>query len=308
MLAKKSIVLTSASDGDEKAVLSIQCDNNMLTGKLRLYNFGVEPRGIISLGIFDKNRVIKAGLTKISSMLFSFQTQLEKIPDKFSCAVVNFVGGEPAPILYGNSEGICDKEDIFENVISALSGVKSVSETEKVLDKYGIDFDDDEKDIIDKTITQCINEKCDSCENCKYKQFYFSHYKAFQQEEQEEPVDNNLEDSKKTFFQEISSQVEKLFEKNPPEEYLQDLIPESKWVKVQFEDSGDYYVFGLVYQDEELKYVCYGVPGVYQKQAPRELSGYPVWFPLDDSKREGFGYWLTYQDAKSGESVKAIVE
>ena len=308
MLAKKSIVLTSASDGDEKAVLSIQCDNNMLTGKLRLYNFGVEPRGIISLGIFDKNRVIKAGLTKISSMLFSFQTQLEKIPDKFSCAVVNFVGGEPAPILYGNSEGICDKEDIFENVISALSGVKSVSETEKVLDKYGIDFDDDEKDIIDKTITQCINEKCDSCENCKYKQFYFSHYKALQQEEQEEPVDNNLEDSKKTFFQEISSQVEKLFEKNPPEEYLQDLIPESKWVKVQFEDSGDYYVFGLVYQDEELKYVCYGVPGVYQKQAPRELSGYPVWFPLDDSKREGFGYWLTYQDAKSGESVKAIVE
>lgn len=309
MLAKKSIVLTSALEGDEKAVLSLQCENHMLSGKLRLYNFGVEPRGIISLGIFDKNKVVKAGLTKVSSTLFSFQTQLDKIPDNFSCAVVNFVGGEATPILFGNSEGTCDRDDIFESVISALGGVKSAKETEKVLDEYGIDFDDEEKKEIDKIVNQCVDEDCNDCENCKYKKFYYSHCNALQDEDKEDKNERESDNvNEKTFFQEISVQVEKLFEKNPPEEYLQDLIPDSKWVKVQFEESGDYYVFGLVYQSGELKYVCYGVPGVYQKQPPRELSGYPVWFPLDDTRKEGFGYWLTYQDAKSGESVKAIVE
>ena len=77
---------------------------------------------------------------------------------------------------------------------------------------------------------------------------------------------------------------------------------------MEYEESGDYYVLGLIYEEDELKYVCYGVTGIYQKNPPRELSGYPVWFPLDKEKREGFGYWLTYQDAESGKSVKAIVE
>ena len=89
MLEKKSMVLTSASGGQEKAVLSMECDKNMLTGRVRLYNFGAEPKGIISLGIFDQNKVVKAGLTKVSSMLFSFQTESASMPQNFSCAVVN---------------------------------------------------------------------------------------------------------------------------------------------------------------------------------------------------------------------------
>ena len=77
--------------------------------------------------------------------------------------------------------------------------------------------------------------------------------------------------------------------------------------KVSIDDNGDYYVLGLLYEGENLKYICYGVPGVYQKYPPRELSGYPIWFPLDENSPEGFGYWLSYQDANSGESVKAVV-
>ena len=86
------------------------------------------------------------------------------------------------------------------------------------------------------------------------------------------------------------------------------MIPNSKWVRVEFDGEGDYYILGLIYEGENIKYVCYGVPGIYQKTPPKQLSGYPVWFPLDNEKRESFGYWLTYQDAESGESIKAIVE
>lgn len=303
MLEKKSMVLTSASGGQEKAVLSMECDKNMLTGRVRLYNFGAEPKGIISLGIFDQNKVVKAGLTKVSSMLFSFQTESASMPQNFSCAVVNFVGGKASPILYGVSDGSGEREEVFDAVISALQGVRSAEETEKVLDDYQVDYDDEEKEVIAKALDKEFDD-CSKCDGCKYKKYYLSHFSALSEESDE----RKQLPEEQTFFDEIRAQVESIFEKNPPEEYLQNLIPDSKWAKVKFEESGDYYVFGLIYEDEQLKYVCYGVPGVYQEVPPRELSGYPVWFPLDEDKKDGFGYWLTYQDAKSGESVRAIVE
>lgn len=303
MLEKKSMVLTSASGGQEKAVLSMECDKNMLTGRVRLYNFGAEPKGIISLGIFDQNKVVKAGLTKVSSMLFSFQTESASMPQNFSCAVVNFVGGKASPILYGVSDGSGEREEVFDTVISALQGVRSAEETEKVLDDYQVDYDDEEKEVIAKALDKEFDD-CSKCDGCKYKKYYLSHFSALSEEEEK----REQLPEEQTFFDEIRAQVESIFEKNPPEEYLQNLIPDSKWAKVKFEESGDYYVFGLIYEDEQLKYVCYGVPGVYQEVPPRELSGYPVWFPLDEDKKDGFGYWLTYQDAKSGESVRAIVE
>lgn len=302
MLEKKSMVLTSASGGQEKGVLSMECDKNMLTGRVRLYNFGAEPKGIISLGIFDQNKVVKAGLTKVSSMLFSFQTESASMPQNFSCAVVNFVGGKASPILYGVSDGSGEREEVFDAVISALQGVRSAEETEKVLDDYQVDYDDEEKEVIAKALDKEFDD-CSKCDGCKYKKYYLSHFSALSEESEKEQLPEE-----QTFFDEIRAQVESIFEKNPPEEYLQNLIPDSKWAKVKFEESGDYYVFGLIYEDEQLKYVCYGVPGVYQEIPPRELSGYPVWFPIDEDKKDGFGYWLTYQDAKSGESVRAIVE
>ena len=126
------------------------------------------------------------------------------------------------------------------------------------------------------------------------------------EKETEEKIEQKEE--RKTFYSEIKEQIDGLFEHNQSEKYLEDMIPDSKWVKVEFEDSGDYYVFGLIYKDDQLVYICYGVPGVWQASPPKQLSGYPVWLPLDENRRDGFGYWLTYQDAETGESVKAIIE
>ena len=99
----------------------------------------------------------------------------------------------------------------------------------------------------------------------------------------------------------------KLFENNPAESNLQNLCPSSKWVKVEYEDEGDFFVFGLLYdEDGNVKYVCYGVPAVFDENPPEELAGYPIWLPLDDEK--GFGYWMTYQDAVTGEPLKAILD
>ncbi len=313
-MSKKSIVLSG--NNNKKAVLSLEEEGEDLKGRLRLYNFKSEPSGIISLGLYSNGKVVKAGLTKSSSMLYSFTSLNCSLPDSFSCAVVNFFGGESEPILYGSSEGEVNAEEVFGAVINSLQEVKTAQEVENVLDEHGIEYDEELQKEIDNAIEDEIEGH--NCSKCKYREYFYANCKArsFQEgNESHGAIEPEIDDKQESeeiknpsFFNEIEPQISNLFDKNPPEEYLQQMFPNSKWVKVEFEEGGDYYVFGMMYEEGKLKYLCYGVPGIYQKNPPKQLSGYPVWFPLDQSHKEGFGYWLTYQDAESGESVKAIVE
>lgn len=336
MFKKKSIVLTGTRELDKKAVMTLEEDGIGLKGMLRLYNFPRELSGISSLGFYVNKKVYKAGLTYKSNMLYEFFISLEKIPTSFSCAVVNFLNAEPKPILYGSSEG--NNDDIYASIITEISGKKSMEETEKVLDGYGVDFDDEEKEIIEKEIDEamCTGE---NCENCKYKKFFEEHQNEEKVEKLQKNDEKTTENSEKIenfekietlsdkkveeipnpkpedeekeleFFFRLKPQIDRLFEKNPAEKNLQNLIPSSKWAKVEYEDDGDFYVFGLLYDEEQnVKYVCYGVPAVFEEQPPEELSGYPMWLPLDKGNFKGFGYWLTYQDASTGEPVKAIID
>lgn len=241
-------------------------------------------------------------------MLYTFSCSAEKLNNKFSCAVINFVDSEPKPILYGNCEGWTGEDELFGEVMSALASSKNITDVENTLDKFGIDYDEKLKAEINQVIEDSLPEDnlstcstCQDCEECEYKKFYLSNVQINNQEAIEEDNEKGL------FYIEMKPQIDKLFANNPSEEYLEELLPNSKWVKVKIDEEDNYYVLGLIYDEEDLKYICYGVPGVYQKNAPRELSGYPVWFPLDESKPQGFGYWLSYQDAESGESVKANI-
>ena len=103
MFTKKSLVLLSENSDNEKAVLTLENDGELITGRLRLYNFGREPEGILSLGIYSNQKVIKCGLVHISTMLYSFKTKPE-IGNEFSCAVVNINGANAEPILFGSTD------------------------------------------------------------------------------------------------------------------------------------------------------------------------------------------------------------
>ncbi len=302
-MTKKSLVLSGNSN--QKAVLALEEEGGSLSGRLRLYNFPNEPQGIISLGIYVDGKVTKAGLTRTSSMLYTFKSLTLSMPKDFSCAVINFAGGESEPILYGNSDGVGDQEEVYGAVIEALQGATKMSEVEKTLDENGIEYDDELKEEIDKAIEDEFEKN--SCAKCKYREYFFKHNPP-QTLSNTRIQEEASPEEKPTFYEEIKGQIDNLFSSSPTEQYLQQLIPNSKWVKVEFDKGGDYYVLGLLYEDDKLKYICYGVPGIFQKTPPKQLSGYPVWFPLDKGNEEGFGYWLTYQDAESGESIKAIVE
>ena len=301
MFSKKSIVLNNLENLSKKAIITVECDGYETTGKLRLYNFSQEPLGILSLGIYHNGKVEKAGLTRIENMVYQFGCNLNSLPQTFSCAVVNFTQGQSKPILFGTSEGCVEVEQVLDNVLSAVRESKTSKDVEEILNQSGLDYDDQLKEEIEKEIDKCIGD----CENCEYKKFYFANVKTQSDMigEEDEKKDNN----QTHFYAEIKEQIDSLFASNPTEEHLENIISNSKWVKVKVDEEGNYYVLGLIYEEETLKYICYGVPGVYQKNPPRQLSGYPIWVPLEEDKPQNFGYWLSYQDASNGDSVRATI-
>lgn len=313
MLQKKSIVLSGTSNQNQKAVLTLEEDGVGLKGLIRFYNFSREPSGICSLGLYVNQKVYKAGLNFKSRMLYEFFISLAHIPPKFSCAVVNFENAVANAILYGSSEGSSD--DVYATIINEISENNSVENVKNILDKYEMDYEAEEKKEIEKEIDKTLCS--DNCANCVYKQYFYQQtvdenpqkVESVSLDDEKQLFEEPTSEKEDIFFNRLKPQIDRLFSSNPAEENLQQLIPSSKWVKVDYEDDGDFFVFGLLYDEKgNVKYVCYGVPAVFDEQPPEELSGYPIWLPLDEKNENGFGYWLTYQDADTGEPVKAIIE
>jgi len=314
MIKRKSVVLSDTENSNRKAVLSLEEDQVGIHGTLRLYNFSRDLGGISSLGFYINKKVYKAGLTFKSPMLYEFFLDQNEIPQTFSCAVINFQEAKGKAILYGSTDG---NDEVYANIIDEISRDNTIANTQSVLDKYGVDFEEQEKKEIEKEIDNAIldsGQTCGHCEDCVYKKYFYEHNpveaksKISQPEpkQQEKPQHQEMQPA---FIDKLRPQIDKLFEANQTESNLQNLIPNSKWVKVDYEDDGDFYVFGLLYDEsDQVKYVCYGVPAVFEDEAPKELSGYPIWVPLDKTNDQGFGYWLTYQDATTGEPIKAIIE
>lgn len=296
MVYKRNVILTSLEGDDKKGLLSLECNGLTTSGKLRLYNFDEQPRGIVTLGVYHDSKVIKAGMIYLGGMLYSLNLDMKELPADFSCCMLNFVGGEAKPILYSNSI----LKEKLDDAFSRLADAKDLQDVESILDKNEIDYDDNLKEEIENEIDKNISctQSCqEECEKCKYKIFYQENHKE----------DILPEEAKETnFYNDMKSHLDKIFEEGEDEEYLQSLIGGSKWTKVKL-GKGEYYVVGIIRENDEIRYICYGVPGAFQEIPPKELSGYPVWFPLDQTNPKGFGYWLSYQDAISGESVKAVV-
>lgn len=291
MIYKKSVVLNSVNNGKEKGVLTIECDGGEMFGNVRLYNFDKEPDGILSLGILNDDSVIKAGLTKENESFYTFKVPGEKELIAFSCALVNLNKGVANALLLGSTNGRVTTEERLVNSFSVFDKDPKMSEVEKELDNNNIYLEDQEEidDLIDG-----IKLTCDSkCSECKYRDAFFKLDDDTSMPEEKEP----------TFYEDIKDQLDVLFNKYPSEDILSEIIPDSKWAKVDFEEKGEYYVVGLMYENDKIKYVCYGVPSIKDSEPPKELKGFCTWLPIDATKESSFGYWITYQDAESGENV-----
>ncbi len=122
-------------------------------------------------------------------------------------------------------------------------------------------------------------------------------------EEISEIIDQEMKKSSHDFYNMIADQLEELFNRYPKEENLMKLIENSEWVKIDTDIDNKYHVVGIIRYNNDIKYICYGVPGNYMQEPPIELREYSQWLPTDITDPYNKGYWVMYQDADTGENV-----
>lgn len=104
------------------------------------------------------------------------------------------------------------------------------------------------------------------------------------------------------FYKRMKAEIEGLLSAYPAAEDLQSVVHGSKWVKISYGD-GKFYVFGVIYDGKKPQYICYGVPAENTVKPPESMQGLASFIPSSDEEDCG-GYWVMYQDANTGASLK----
>ena len=188
------------------------------------------------------------------------------------------------------------------------NGGKEQNTTEEERTDTKNDFNSEKKESEEKTDGLTDNVKAETANREKEQK----EWKADKTEEQK--IGNEEDDSeeremlrrlqigKKNYYIEISDKVDELFVVYPKEKILSETIPDSEWVKIKY-DGEDYYVVGKLKENNKVKYLGYGVPGVEKVKPPKITDGIANWFPLEGLT--GYdGYWLFFQDAETGKIDK----
>ncbi len=108
------------------------------------------------------------------------------------------------------------------------------------------------------------------------------------------------------FYKKMQSEIDKLLSDYPAEDGLEKVVENSRWVKISY-GGGKFYVFGVIYKGETPQYLCYGVPSKNTRRPPDSLAGMASFIPASEQNADS-GFWIMYQDAATGASVKAEVE
>lgn len=116
---------------------------------------------------------------------------------------------------------------------------------------------------------------------------------SFKDFEEEQNFGQNGVDS--GVFEKINRQFEYIFENYPPNEEISELVPNSKFVKM---DDVQEYSIGALFENGKMEYICYAIKCKYNQPAPEELGTNYRWLPLDAEDPLSEGYYLVFQDAK----------
>lgn len=99
------------------------------------------------------------------------------------------------------------------------------------------------------------------------------------------------------FYSRMQGEIEKIFSVYPKASDLEEVLEGGRFVKIGYGDR-QYYAFGVLYVGGNAQYICYGVPSSNPDKPPKSLKGFSSYIPVKNG-----GYWMTWQDAKTGVSV-----
>lgn len=103
------------------------------------------------------------------------------------------------------------------------------------------------------------------------------------------------------FYDRMKEETEKLFSSYPRCEELENAVEGSQWVKISYGEK-NFYVFGVLKSAGIPRYLCYGLPSNDSSAPPESMRGYASFLPVEADAWAGF--WIMYQDADTGASIK----
>ena len=339
----KKTVFLSNKESNQKgmATLTLEKKNNGFFCTVKTYNFHNNYKDLV-LGIKSENNIIKQNIMLNNDSYNFLINQNIDLQKNLGCVLLENQKGEFIPILWGSekSEGyknaivsslnesvkrlhtnkqVCEQKAPTNQRLETQSSldIESITANPPKLPPEGLNSDDtqavfspirghDEIANLAKQMTisdiQHENEVAQVASMGSLFEDDENELNSQMDRELDEKVDLNPTGKEHKFYSMIAEQLEELFDKYPREENLENLVENSRWVKISDMDER-HYVVGIIYISNDIKYICYGVPGSYNSETPRELKNYSQWLPTDTTNPYDNGYWVMYQDADTGENV-----
>lgn len=294
MQLKKVIFLKSLSGNTNTAILTLNKENSGIDITLDLYN--ISPQNL-ALGLNIDNNVYKF---PINSQKNKYKlSKVNSIDSDISCAVVDISNiSKPKAVLSGTY-------NVNNQVIESFSH----NDQEKInisTDRANLYEIDD--DAVDNQIDGIINMKsCDKdCSNCQYRHAFYENtdkVNSLNKSDNNIKYSNSNEDtiSQESFYNEIALQLDDIFKNNPQEKNLNAMIPNSQWAKINYYNKDGYYCIGTIKDGQLVKYIGYAMPSKVNLPPPEDINDYAQFLPVGDGEN---GYYIVYQDAQNGESIK----
>ena len=331
---KSKTIILSQNENKGRGILTLFQENELLQCRIRLYNIEKLSR-YCKIGVYHQSEVYSANLLERNGVYESSFVGDFDIDQDFYTAIIDtsnnnrviLSGGTYAGYFF-NDNSVFEKENnCFKTIEKEQPNTNLYTYTEE---KATHNFDK----IANKNNVECA-DNCDKCATCKYKEFFYNHTQedeilrqaqndkekaqndiGFRQtqndgchiernevqskylnqnnNEIEQPKETEKED-KKSVIQAIIPQFKYVFENYEQDDILNALIPNSKFVKIN--ENNEQYSIGAIYENNEMKYICYALMCNYNTPAPTELGEHYQWLPLDKEDPLSEGYYIVFQDA-----------
>lgn len=293
VILKKNIILIPADyDGisNQKGILTLTCTNDKVIGNIRCFNLKqTNENFIIGVQVGEVTYKTKATTAQLSNLKLEIPASANN-SSKISCAIVSLKQSSYETLLWGSTETTkaIQNHILIQNMIEKTDIINDVKNYNYNVNNYAQSLEDKQQEIFEDELLES----------------YIDKIVAQTQDDFKNTPNQDTTQSDK-FYTQVENQISMLFEKNEPDFTLQKIIPDSKFVKVK--NGEDYYVFGVIYQDGLEKCICYGIPSEFSTVPPKEMEGFCQWLPLDVNDYTGKGYFMTYQDAQTGENISVEV-
>ncbi len=313
-MKSKTIIISAIEENNTRGILTLFQEDDLLKCRLRAYNLEKLSR-YCKLGIYHENEVFSANLIERNGVYESSFVGSFDIDKDFYIALIDTAKNNQVLLAGGTYQGFYFNDNsVFldnENFTNQEDNRKQNLQETKVKEEI------------------CMDD-CDKCAKCKYKEFFYSQNVKQEQKEKDLKsanvetnnikfdtlhIENQLDIQEQTEETEIGEkekiqnlinsiipQFDSLFNEFEQDLELGALIENSKFVKIK--ENGENFSIGAIYEESNIKFICYAVKRDYNINPPQELGENYQWLPLDREDPLSVGYYVVFQDASDLKIIK----